>query len=117
MLRIRDTGCGIPDEKLKHIFDPFFTTKARGTGLGLSIVHSILESYGNRLDVESQVGGGFTFILHLKRVAPSRQPLFSVVLVNQTDRRCVWHRRVVYMHRMMVVQMHQILWPILYLLI
>jgi len=66
-LEIRDTGCGIPDEKLKLIFDPFFTTKARGTGLGLSIVHSILESYGSRLDVESRVGEGTTFVVHFKR--------------------------------------------------
>jgi two-component system sensor histidine kinase PilS (NtrC family) len=67
-LEIRDTGCGIPKEKIKLIFDPFFTTKARGTGLGLSIVYSILESYGNRLDVESRVGEGTTFIVHFKRV-------------------------------------------------
>jgi two-component system sensor histidine kinase PilS (NtrC family) len=67
-LEIRDTGCGIPEEKMKLIFDPFFTTKPRGTGLGLSIVHSILESYGNRLDVESRVGEGTTFIVHFKRV-------------------------------------------------
>ena len=67
-LLIRDSGCGIPNEKLKLIFDPFYTTKARGTGLGLSIVHSILESYGYRVDAESRVGEGTTFILHLKRV-------------------------------------------------
>jgi len=67
-LKIRDTGCGIPEEKLKSIFDPFFTTKARGTGLGLSIVHSILESYSNRLDVESRVGEGTAFVVHFKRV-------------------------------------------------
>jgi two-component system sensor histidine kinase PilS (NtrC family) len=69
-LQIRDSGCGIPNEKLKLIFDPFYTTKARGTGLGLSIVHSLLESYGYRLDVESRVGEGTTVILHLKRVNP-----------------------------------------------
>jgi two-component system sensor histidine kinase PilS (NtrC family) len=66
-LEIRDTGCGIPEEKIKLIFDPFFTTKARGTGLGLSIVHSILESHGNRLDVESRVGEGTAFIVHFNR--------------------------------------------------
>jgi two-component system sensor histidine kinase PilS (NtrC family) len=71
LLKVRDSGCGIPDEKVKLIFDPFFTTKARGTGLGLSIVHSILESYGNRLDVESRVGAGTTFVVHLKRVERS----------------------------------------------
>lgn len=66
-VHIRDSGCGIPDDKMRLIFDPFFTTKARGTGLGLSIVHSILEAHGCRLDVESHVGQGTTVTLHLKR--------------------------------------------------
>ena len=72
LLYIQDNGCGISDDKLKLIFDPFFTTKARGTGLGLSIVHSILESYGYRLDVESKIGQGTTFSLHLRRINPPK---------------------------------------------
>ncbi len=67
---VRDNGCGIPDDKMRQIFDPFFTTKARGTGLGLSIVHSILEAYGYRLDVESRLGQGTTVTMHLKRSDP-----------------------------------------------
>ncbi len=63
---IRDTGSGISSRHLKSIFDPFYTTKPHGTGLGLPIVHSILESYGFRLDVESQVDVGTTFTLYLK---------------------------------------------------
>jgi two-component system sensor histidine kinase HydH len=69
-VHIRDSGCGIPDDKMHLIFDPFFTTKARGTGLGLSIVHSILEAYGCRLDVESHVGQGTTVTMHLERTDP-----------------------------------------------
>jgi two-component system sensor histidine kinase PilS (NtrC family) len=69
-VHIRDSGCGIPDDKMRLIFDPFFTTKARGTGLGLSIVHSILEAYGCRLDIESRIGQGTTVTLHLKRIDP-----------------------------------------------
>ena len=58
-----DTGCGIPREDLESIFDPFFTTKDpdRGTGLGLSISVKILESFGGKIEVESQVGKGSTF--------------------------------------------------------
>jgi two-component system sensor histidine kinase HydH len=54
---------------VQSIFDPFFTTKTRGTGLGLSIVHRILESYGSRLDVSSQlaVGTTFSFLLQQSR--------------------------------------------------
>ena len=60
---IIDTGCGIPPEDLESIFDPFFTTKDpdRGTGLGLSISVKILESFGGKIEVESQVGKGSTF--------------------------------------------------------
>ena len=69
-IKITDNGCGIPKDKLQAIFDPFFTTKQSGTGLGLSIVHSILESYDSRLDVESEVGKGTTFTLKFKMVDP-----------------------------------------------
>ncbi len=73
-LEIEDYGCGIPEETLKMIFNPFFTTKARGTGLGLSIVHSILETYGYLLNVESNVASGTVFTLKVARSTPSKQP-------------------------------------------
>jgi two-component system sensor histidine kinase PilS (NtrC family) len=69
-LAIKDDGCGIPEETQKTVFDPFFTTKTQGTGLGLSIVHRLVESYGGRVDVQSEEGQGTTFILHLKRIDP-----------------------------------------------
>ncbi len=65
-VRVTDDGCGIPQAELASIFDPFFTTKADGSGLGLSIVHSILESYGCRMDVSSRVGQGTVVSLRLK---------------------------------------------------
>src|SRR4029077_7265403 len=57
---IRDTGVGIPDERVARIFDPFFTTKpvGVGTGLGLSICRNITEALGGRIEVTSEVGGG-----------------------------------------------------------
>ena len=73
-LEIADNGCGVPEDTLKLIFNPFFTTKARGTGLGLSIVHSILESYGFQLNVESDVGNGTVFILKVTRTTPPKPP-------------------------------------------
>ncbi len=73
-IEIKDSGCGMSREILQSIFDPFFTTKQSGTGLGLSIVHSILESYDNRLDVESEVDIGTTFKLKIKSIDPPEPP-------------------------------------------
>jgi PAS domain S-box-containing protein len=64
VLEVRDTGCGIPPAIIKNIFDPFFTTKPIGsgsTGLGLAICHSIVESLGGELTVESEPGKGSLF--------------------------------------------------------
>ena len=67
VIRISDTGCGIPPENLSKIRDPFFTTKevGTGTGLGLSIVDEIVRSHGGELHIESQVGKGSTFTVVL----------------------------------------------------
>lgn len=68
-ISIRDTGCGIPPDKLRRIFEPFFTTKVvdeqgqGGTGLGLSLARDVMESHGGRIRVESAVGSGTTFTL------------------------------------------------------
>jgi two-component system sensor histidine kinase HydH len=71
-LEIEDNGCGIPEATQKMVFDPFFTTKASGTGLGLSIAHSILETYGYLLSVESSVASGTVFALKVNRTIPPR---------------------------------------------
>ena len=64
-VKIRDTGPGIPEEKLKKIFDPFFTTKGpdEGEGLGLYIVHQIVKKYEGTIDVESRPGEGTAFTI------------------------------------------------------
>jgi PAS domain S-box-containing protein len=64
-IRFIDNCCGIPPENLQKIFEPFFSTKPRnvGTGLGLSIVRRLLQERGGRIQVESKVGEGTTFIV------------------------------------------------------
>jgi signal transduction histidine kinase len=65
LVRLQDTGEGIPDENLPRIFDPFFTTRedSGGTGLGLSIIFGIVEKHSGRIEVDSEVGQGTTFTL------------------------------------------------------
>ncbi len=64
-IAIRDTGKGIPKDKIPRIFDPFFTTKDKGTGLGLAIVYSIIEKHKGKIEVASEDGKGSTFIISL----------------------------------------------------
>ena len=67
IIKIKDDGIGIPEERISKIFDPFFTTKdvGKGTGLGLSICHSIIEQHKGTIAVESKEGQGSTFVITL----------------------------------------------------
>jgi PAS domain S-box-containing protein len=72
ILRLSDSGIGIPAGSQSRIFDPFFTTKeiGEGTGLGLSIVHGIIKMLGGEITVESAPGKGTTFIIRFPKEAP-----------------------------------------------
>jgi len=66
-VRIIDTGCGIPADRLTAIFEDFVTTKRRGLGLGLAISRKIVDQLGGRITVTSEVGKGTTFALDFPR--------------------------------------------------
>lgn len=63
VLRVRDTGPGVPPQHASHLFTPFFTTKApgQGTGLGLSLSYGLVQSHGGVLSYEPPAGGGAEF--------------------------------------------------------
>ena len=65
-VRISDTGQGIPKEDLSRIFEPFYTTKGQGgTGLGLAVTWGIIDNHNGTINVESELGKGTTFTIHL----------------------------------------------------
>ncbi len=65
LLRISDTGTGIPEEIMDKIFEPYFTTKPFGTGLGLTIVFKIAKEHFGDITVSSRMGEGTTFTISL----------------------------------------------------
>ncbi|WP_254508069.1 sensor histidine kinase [Anatilimnocola floriformis] len=77
-LTVRDSGSGIPADKLRQIFDPFFTTKTGpdetgkgGTGLGLAACKRIVEAHRGRIRVESTVGRGTAITIKLPTSPPA----------------------------------------------
>jgi signal transduction histidine kinase len=73
LIRVCDTGAGIPANKLTAIFEPFvqlgrtLTSPHEGTGLGLAISRDLARAMGGDITVESEVGAGSTFMLTLPR--------------------------------------------------
>jgi two-component system, NtrC family, sensor kinase len=67
IIRVTDSGTGIPFEIQRQIFEPFFTTKPPGvgTGLGLSVSYGIVQAHGGTISLESAPGTGATFIVRL----------------------------------------------------
>lgn len=70
VLKVKDTGTGIPADVLERIFEPFFTTKeiGKGTGIGLSTLHAIVKGHGGFVSVQTEVGRGTEFAAYLPAV-------------------------------------------------
>jgi signal transduction histidine kinase len=64
-IEVRDSGVGISKENLERVFDPFFSTRPDGSGLGLAISYQIVHEHGGFIDLESEVGKGTSFRVHL----------------------------------------------------
>lgn len=75
-IRVRDNGPGIEPDLLDRIFDPFHTSKEKGTGLGLAITRKLAEAHAGRIEAQSELGAGASFVVTLPRYAlegPSRE--------------------------------------------
>jgi signal transduction histidine kinase len=69
VVRIHDTGEGIPPDKIARLFDPFFTLKPQGSGLGLTIANRVIQRHRGKISVESAKGKGSTFTVELPAIA------------------------------------------------
>lgn len=65
LIKITDTGIGIPPEHLKKIFNPFFTTKPDGNGLGLPEAHKVIQAHSGEIEVDSKLGSGTAFTIKI----------------------------------------------------
>jgi signal transduction histidine kinase len=81
-IEVADDGTGIPPELLPRIFEPRFSTTTSGSGLGLAIVRRLVESWGGRIDVSSDLGRGTSVAVLLpdgasaldRSIAPASRP-------------------------------------------
>jgi nitrogen fixation/metabolism regulation signal transduction histidine kinase len=70
-IRVADTGAGIPSHLLPRVFEPRFSTTTSGSGLGLAIVRRLVESWGARVEVESEVGRGTSVTIRFQQLNPT----------------------------------------------
>jgi signal transduction histidine kinase len=70
VLRVADSGAGLPESVLDRVFEPFVTTKETGTGLGLSVSHRIIAAHGGTIEARNRSEGGAEFVVRLPCSSP-----------------------------------------------
>jgi signal transduction histidine kinase len=78
-IRVSDTGCGIPADRIGRVFEDFVTTKRRGLGLGLAISKKIVDQLEGRISVTSEGGRGTTFVLEFPQIHVGASAAHAVV--------------------------------------
>ncbi|MEK7332343.1 MAG: ATP-binding protein, partial [Nitrospirota bacterium] len=78
LLRVSDSGCGMPEDIIDKIFEPFFTTKdcGKGTGLGLFMVYGIIKDHGGYISVKSKINKGSVFDIYVP-ASNKKAPAFA----------------------------------------
>src|SRR4029077_12847093 len=88
VLRVRDSGTGMSESVRQRCLEPFFSTKGElGTGLGLSMVYGIVERHRGKLEIESTLGKGTTFIIRLPLAQAAATPEVAGEIALRPDSR------------------------------
>lgn len=90
VVRVEDSGPGVPEEFRRRIFEPFFTTRpaGQGTGLGLSIARQVVEQHGGRIEAGSSDLGGARFTVRFPAAPPEDGVVaYNARTVHAADRR------------------------------
>lgn len=89
VIKIRDTGPGIPPEIRSRVFEPFFTTKevGAGTGIGLAFCHRIMEFHGGRIKLDSAPGEGAAFVVRIPVGTPGMPEMLEVENIARDTQR------------------------------
>ena len=74
LLRVTDSGPGVPADVLPHLFEPFYSRKEAGTGLGLAIAKRTVDAHGGRIELASQADAGMTVRIELPLARPPEGP-------------------------------------------
>src|SRR5438477_225694 len=74
LLRVTDSGPGVPADVLPHLFEPFYSRKEAGTGLGLAIAKRTVDAHGGRIELASQADAGMTVHIELPLARPPEGP-------------------------------------------
>ncbi len=89
-INVKDTGCGIPEDKLEYVFDALrqvdksFTRNSEGSGLGLYIVKYIIKKHGGNVKVKSKLGEGseFEVMLPIRRIDETQKDIINKKVEN-----------------------------------
>jgi PAS domain S-box-containing protein len=73
VVRISDTGGGIPEDVMGKLFVPFFTTRKTGSGLGMAVTRRIIENHGGEIEIESELGAGTTVEMRIPIVRSTQE--------------------------------------------